>query len=132
MYIIIQGRNQTKNVLNRWISETEPGDGKTPRASRFDENYNRRPYTDRWIEDGSFLRIRNITFTYTLPGDILDKFSMQNAKIYITGQNLFTFTNYSGFDPEISSNGQNAYFPGYDLGGYPLAKSVLAGISVTF
>jgi TonB-linked SusC/RagA family outer membrane protein len=125
-------RNQTANVLNRWRSPELPGDGMTPRASKLDLNYNRRPYTDRWIEDGSFLRVRNVTLSYNLPSSLLNKVSMSNARIYVTGQNLHTFTNYSGFDPEISSNGQNAYFPGYDLGGYPLSRSILAGISVTF
>jgi len=125
-------RNQTTQVLNRWQSPQNPGDGVTPRATKYDNNSNRRPYTDRWIEDGSFLRLRNVTLTYNIPEKYFDKISLSTAKVYITGQNLFTLTNYSGFDPEISSNGQNAYFPGYDLGGYPQAKSVLAGISVTF
>ncbi len=125
-------RNQTTQVLNRWQSPQKPGDGVTPRATKYDNNSNRRPYTDRWIEDGSFLRLRNVTLTYNIPEKYFDKISLSTAKVYLTGQNLFTLTNYSGFDPEISSNGQNAYFPGYDLGGYPQAKSVLAGISVTF
>jgi TonB-linked SusC/RagA family outer membrane protein len=125
-------RNQTANVLNRYQSPANPGDGKTPRATRYDNNYNRRPYTDRWVEDGSYLRLRNITLTYKLKSKLLQKVGVSNASIYVTGQNLYTWTNYSGFDPEISSNGDNAYFPGYDLGGYPQAKSVLAGMSITF
>ncbi|MFW5877576.1 MAG: SusC/RagA family TonB-linked outer membrane protein, partial [bacterium] len=125
-------RNQTANVLNRWRSPEDPGDGVTPRASRLDLNYNRRPYTDRWIEDGSFLRIKNVTLSYTIPSNAFNKLSISNTKVYLTGQNLYTFTSYSGFDPEISSNGQSAYFPGYDLGGYPRARTVLVGLTVTF
>ncbi len=125
-------RNQTANVLNRWQSPEEPGDGITPRATRLDLNYNRRPYTDRWIEDGSFLRVKNVTLSYIFPAKLLQKLSIASTKVYLTGQNLHTFTSYSGFDPEISSNGQSAYFPGYDLGGYPQARSVLLGVSITF
>jgi len=125
-------RNQTTNVLNRWKSPQDPGDGITPRATRLDLNYNRRPYTDRWIEDGSFLRIKNVTLSYSFPANSLSQLSISNAKVYVTAQNLFTFTSYSGFDPEISSNGQSAYFPGYDLGGYPKARTILLGLTVTF
>jgi len=56
--------------------------------------------------------------------------NISNCKLSVTGQNLFTWTDYKGFDPEVSSNAQSAYFPGYDLGAYPLAKSVIFNISV--
>jgi TonB-dependent starch-binding outer membrane protein SusC len=125
-------RNQTTNTLNRWRSEDEPGDGKTPRAVRVDKNDNWQLFSDRWIEDGSFIRLKNITFSYTLPKSLVNHLNISNCKLSITGQNLFTFTGYSGFDPEISSNAQSAYFPGYDQGAYPLAKSVIFSLSVTF
>ena len=125
-------RNQTVSTLNRWVSESEPGDGKTPRATRFDPNQNWRFFSDRWIEDGSFLRLRNLTFSYSLPERWVNTLNVQSCKLSITGQNLFTLTNYTGFDPEVSSNAQSAYFPGYDLGAYPLARSVIFNISVIF
>lgn len=125
-------RNQTTSTLNRWVSESEPGDGKTPRATRIDPNQNWQLFTDRWIEDGSFVRLRNLSFSYTLPRSIINYLSISNCRLSVTGQNLITLTRYSGFDPEVSSNAQSAYFPGYDLGAYPLAKSVIFNISVTF
>jgi TonB-dependent starch-binding outer membrane protein SusC len=125
-------RNQTASTLNRWVSESEPGDGKTPRATRLDPNQNWRFYSDRWIEDGSFVRLRNLTFSYSLPDSWIKNLDISRCRLSVTGQNLFTLTNYTGFDPEVSSNAQSAYFPGYDLGAYPLARSVIFNISVIF
>jgi len=125
-------RNQTANTMNRWVSESNPGDGETPRASRLDPNQNWRFFSDRWIEDGSFLRLRNVTLSYTLPDLWVTSLNIQRCRLSITGQNLFTLTNYTGFDPEVSSNAQSAYFPGYDLGAYPLARSVIFNLSVIF
>ncbi len=125
-------RNQTATTLNRWVSESQPGDGKTPRATRFDPNQNWRFYSDRWIEDGSFLRLRNLTVSYTLPDSWVNHLNISRFKMSVTGQNLFTLTNYTGFDPEVSSNAQSAYFPGYDLGAYPLARSIIFNISAIF
>ncbi len=125
-------RNQTATTLNRWVSESQPGDGKTPRATKLDQNQNWRFYSDRWIEDGSFMRLRNLTVSYTLPDSWVQNINISRCKLSITGQNLFTITNYTGFDPEVSSNAQSAYFPGYDLGAYPLARSVIFNINVIF
>jgi TonB-dependent starch-binding outer membrane protein SusC len=125
-------RNQTTATLNRWVSESEPGDGDTPRATKLDPNQNWRFYSDRWIEDGSFIRLRNLTLSYVLPDSWVNNLNISRCRLSITGQNLFTLTNYTGFDPEVSSNAQSAYFPGYDLGAYPLARSVIFNISVIF
>jgi TonB-dependent starch-binding outer membrane protein SusC len=123
-------RNQTSAALNRWVSESEPGDGKTPRATKTDPNHNWRLWSDRWIEDASFIRLRNITLSYNLPGTITEKLNIGSCRLSLTGQNLMTLTRYSGFDPEVSSNAQSAYFHGYDLGAYPSARSILFTINL--
>ncbi len=125
-------RNQTANTLNRWRSDEDPGDGVTPRATRVDNNKNWQLYSDRWIEDGSFIRLRNVTFSYNLPAAILERMNISNCKLSLTGQNIITLTRYSGFDPEVSSNAQSAYFPGYDQGAYPMAKSFVLSIGINF
>jgi hypothetical protein len=129
---MVGDRNQTTKTLNRWRSETDTGDGKSPRATRIDNNGNRALYSDRWIEDGWFLRLKNVTFSYNIPKSVTDHLKIAGCKVALTAQNVFTLTNYSGFDPEVSSNGQSAYFPGYDTGGYPLAKSFLLSVNVNF
>jgi hypothetical protein len=124
--------NQAKSVINRWRSPEQPGNGEIPRATKLDPNENSRLYSDRWVEDGSFLRLRNISLSYNLSPQLLERIGVGKMKIYVTGNNLFTWTNYSGFDPEVSSNGQNAYFPGYDLGAYPQVRSIIGGLNITF
>ncbi|MNE67489.1 TonB dependent receptor [compost metagenome] len=95
-----------------------------PRAVFNDPNKNTRP-SNRFIEDGSYIRIKNITLGYTLPQSLTQKIKLQKARIYLSGQNLFTFTNYSGFDPEVSSNG-------IDFNVYPVTKTISAGINLNF
>jgi TonB-linked SusC/RagA family outer membrane protein len=115
-------QNQTTAVLNRW---TGPGTSNTmPRTVFNDPNKNTR-VSDRFVEDGSYLRIKNVTLGYTLPKSLSQKAKMSSARIYVSGQNLVTFTQYTGFDPEVSSNG-------IDLGTYPVTRTVSAGINLSF
>lgn len=88
--------------------------------------------SDRFVEDGSYLRLKNITLGYTLPAGISEKIRLKNLRVYVSAQNLFTWTNYTGFDPEVSRNGQDALNSGFDFGGYPGTKSVSGGLSVSF
>ncbi|MFZ4456944.1 MAG: SusC/RagA family TonB-linked outer membrane protein [Bacteroidales bacterium] len=88
--------------------------------------------SDRFIEDGSFIRLKNLTLGYTLPKRLVSKVKIKSARFYVTGSNLITWTKYNGFDPEVSSNGQNTLNSGNDTGAYPASKSVLGGVSVTF
>lgn len=83
------------------------------------------------IEDGSFLRINNITLGYTFPKAWLKKIYVQNLRLYATGNNLYTFTKYTGFDPEVSTRG-NGLTPGIDWGAYPKSRSFVVGMNVTF
>ncbi len=127
--------NHDVSVLKRW---TAPGTSNTmPRAILGDPNFNRRP-SDRFLEDGSYLRLKNISLGYTFPSRALNSFGkgvISNIRIYITGQNLLTFTKYSGYDPEIGTGynqGDGVANQGVDYGIQPQAKTILAGINITF
>ncbi len=88
--------------------------------------------SSRWVEDGSYLRMKNITLTYTLPSSITRKVRIQRLSVYVTAINLFTITNYTGYDPEVSSfNAGGAGGMGIDLSNYPTAKTILFGINLT-
>lgn len=89
-------------------------------------------FTDRMIENGSFLRVRNVTLGYTLPSALLNRVKLKSARLYVTGQNLFTFTNYSWYNPEVSLNGDSVYTPGVDQGTYPAIRTYTVGLSLGF
>lgn len=86
---------------------------------------------DYYLEDGSFLRISNITFGYTLPKKILKKAFISNARVYATLNNIYTFTDYTGYDPEVSSTG-SLLTRGVDNSSYPKSKSFVLGLNLTF
>ncbi|PWJ34984.1 SusC/RagA family TonB-linked outer membrane protein [Sediminitomix flava] len=92
------------------------------------ENY--RGYTDYWLEDGSFARLRNLSIGYTLPNNASKALGLSKFKVYLAGQNLITITNYSGFDPEVGNDGLNTR--GIDKGNYPISASYRAGIQLEF
>ena len=123
--------NQTSDALNRWISETKPGDGKTPRAVFDDPNGNGR-VSDRWVEDGSYLRFKNITIGYSLPKNIIEKVKISNLRIYISLNDYITFSKYSWTNADLGNlAGSNGSF-GVDNNIYPLAKTMLFGFNVGF
>lgn len=132
------GNNTQRVVDGRWKN---PGDiTDIPRAGlgyEFDANGNpSNPYqnwredADQWLEDASFIRVKTVEFAYNLPRSILNTLKMSNAKVYFRGQNLFTFTNYLGVDPEVSSVGESVTQPGIDFGGLGQARTVLVGIKL--
>ncbi|GHT38076.1 SusC/RagA family TonB-linked outer membrane protein [Bacteroidia bacterium] len=88
------------------------------------------------IEDGSFLRLQNVTLGYTLPKSISQKFACQRLRAYCTLNNVYVWTNYSGYDPEVSSAGRNStskqLIPGLDYSGYPKSFSYTLGLNITF
>ncbi|MDX2305674.1 MAG: TonB-dependent receptor [Microscillaceae bacterium] len=88
--------------------------------------------SDRFVENGSYLRLKNLSLGYTLPKELASKVKLQNARIYVSLQNYITWTNYTGFDPEVSRNGQDNLYSGFDYGSYPGTKSIQTGISLTF
>jgi len=88
--------------------------------------------SDRFVEDGSYLRLKNISLGYTFSKSLLERVRLTNARLYASMQNAFTWTNYTGFDPEVSRNGQDNLSSGFDYGSYPGTRSVQFGLSVSF
>ena len=130
-YNIEGNMNNYQGALDRWRSPQDTGDGITNRANRFQTGGNFEMST--WhIEDGSFVRVRNITLGYTLPTAISERAKLSQARLYVTAQNPFTFTNYIGYNPEVSSQPDNALAGGEDYGTYPLARTLTIGANLTF
>ena len=121
----------SRDALNRWNS---PGDiTDVPKLSRRDRSGNYRAST-KWIEDGSFLRIRNVSLSYQLPSSLVERLRLSNVRVYTIAQNLWTFTNYSGYDPEVVT-GQNSDNPalfGVDNFPYPLSRTFTLGAEISF
>jgi len=117
-------QNASATALNRW---TPSNPSQTIPRAKLDPAP---VFSDRFIESGSFLRLKDVSLGYTLPKKISAKAKLSNVYFYVAGQNLLTWTNYSGFDPEITS-GSNVS-PGTDAGIYPIARSVRAGLRLTF
>ncbi len=120
--------NQTKAVMNRY-TETNTG-GSLPRFTN--TNVNNVYMSDRYVEDGSYLRIQNITFGYKLPKNLISKAKITSLRFYVAVQNLKTFTQYSGYDPEIGAFNNSIKLMNVDMGHYPNPRSVTAGINVEF
>jgi TonB-linked SusC/RagA family outer membrane protein len=93
-------------------------------------SYNVLPQSDRWLESGNYLRLRNVEIAYTLNRSILDRWGFTNGRIFISGQNLLTITSYKGLDPDIA--GINIFERGLDNGQYPALRIISAGISFGF
>ncbi|MDR2810655.1 MAG: TonB-dependent receptor [Tannerellaceae bacterium] len=123
--------NGTTIALNRWQSPENPGDGEVNRANRKQKGNNGR--TSTWhLEDGSYLRLQNITLGYNLPKGLTNRLHLQKTRLYVSGQNLATWTKYTGYNPEVNRRPDNALTPGEDYGTYPLTKVFTVGLNVTF
>jgi TonB-dependent starch-binding outer membrane protein SusC len=88
--------------------------------------------TSRYVEDGSYVRLKNVTLAYNFPRSLTDKIRMNNVRLYVSGTNLFTITNYLGSDPEVSSFTGNDAQLGTDYNNYPQSKLYNVGLNVTF
>jgi TonB-linked SusC/RagA family outer membrane protein len=136
--------NQTKDQMRRWRN---PGDiTDIPQARLFEGNGAR--VSSRFVEDGSYLRLKTLTFGYTLPQEVLDKIGLRTVRVYATGQNLLTFTKYTGWDPEVSAgfngldavairppfvNNQNTnIIQGADFYSPPQPRTIIFGINIGF
>lgn len=123
-------RNGMTEILDYWKSPDNPGDGKTFRPTRTPSGWSRDP-SSYWLTDASYLRIRNVSLSYNIDTNKIKKINIQGLRVYVTGQNLYTFTKNPGYDPETSSEG-NGLTKGGDYTGYPSARSVILGVDVTF
>lgn len=126
--------NQTVDQLDRW---QKAGDvTMVPQARLYGGNGS--GVSSRWMQDGTFVRVKTASLGYTLPTALLRKISMQSARVYVSGLNLFTFTNYTGYDPEVntqyaSSSSQNANVTlGHDFYTPPQQRTITFGINIGF
>ncbi|PJJ09324.1 TonB-linked SusC/RagA family outer membrane protein [Flavobacterium sp. 1] len=120
------GTNAAATLLDRW-TPTNPSN-EIPRATSSPLGI----VSERYVEDASFLRLKLITLGYTFPKSISSKIGTKSIKIYVSAENLFTWTKYTGYDPEVSSYEQNNLYPGIDFGAYPNSKTFITGLNVTF
>lgn len=114
--------NQTTDVLKRW--QGEGTSNSMPRAVFSDPNQNTR-VSDRFVENGSYLRLKNITLSYTFPKQWLQKAQIENARLSLSCENVATITGYSGFDPEVGING-------IDQNRYPISRTFSLGLNFNF
>ena len=120
--------NYTTDILKRWTGEGSSN--KYPRlASSSNSNWNK--ISSLYIENGDYFKVQNITLGYDI-AKAFKKFPLKTCRVYVTGQNLFTFTSYSGMDPEIGYGGGSGWAQGIDLGYYPSARTILFGVNLKF
>jgi hypothetical protein len=120
--------NGVKDVLNHWT----PGSGinDQPGLKYTDANGNYVNASSFFVEDGDYLRLRNIVLGYNLPAGIIGKSMFKSIRVYVSAQNLFTITKYSGFDPEVGSI--DPLSSGIDTGVFPQPRTFTAGVNVGF
>ena len=123
----MNGTNYRADWLDRWT-----GEGTSdyyPRVTFVDNNVNMKTVSDFFIHDGSFVRLRNITLGYSLPKTVTDFIKISKLRLYVSSENLLTFTKYKGYDPEI---GGGVFGNGIDHGIYPQPRTFMTGLNVTF
>lgn len=122
------------NVSTRALNAFEPGVNENtnePRITLNDPNGNGR-ISNRFVEDGSYLRIQNVSLSYDLPSKIFEKSIISKVRLYVNVQNLYTWTKYSGFDPALGNLDQNITLSGIDLGRYPVPRITSMGLNLEF
>jgi TonB-linked SusC/RagA family outer membrane protein len=121
-----------KDWANRWRSEQNPGDGTTPRISDAPTGANNE-YSNRYIFDGSYVRLKNITLGYVLPESLINRIGLSNLRVYASMDNVYIWDHYyAGYTPEVDFSNGSAVQGGRDYGTYPATRTILFGINVTF
>ncbi|SDG09595.1 SusC/RagA family TonB-linked outer membrane protein [Epilithonimonas hungarica] len=127
---MLDANYQTK-ILDSWNGEGSTNEN--PRLTRNDPNHNYSWMSNYYLQKGDYLRIKLIQVGYTIPKDVTEKFGMGKVRLYITGENLFTFTKYTGYDPEIAGrNNSDSDSIGIDRAYYPQARTFLFGANIQF
>lgn len=121
-------RNAYKYVTNYWKSDTDPGNGKINKP-RVTQNTVQSLSSSYWVEDGSFVRIKNIRLGYNLPSNVANKIKVNGMKLYVNMENVYVFSDYSNYDPEGSTY-QAGVLVGFDYGAYPNPFVATAGITI--
>ena len=122
--------NSYAEWTERWRSPEQPGNGKIPRANRQTGNSNNRP-SNYQVEDASYLRLRNVSLSYDFPDNSLGNV-LSGLRLYLSGTNLLTITDYLGFNPEVNNIEDNVNVQGEDYGAYPLSRVFTFGVNATF
>jgi TonB-linked SusC/RagA family outer membrane protein len=117
----VSNGNYSRDVLGRWTGQGTSNE--MPRMIMNDPNGNNR-VSDRFVEDGSYLRVKNVRVAYSAPAKWVTKMGVKKAQLYFSAQNLLTFTNYTGMDPEVGG--------GVDIGFYPQSRTFIAGATIDF
>lgn len=120
--------NQAADVTRRWVSESVSGDGELPRAAAGDPSGNFNT-SDKWVEDGSYLRLKNVSLNYQVPMKKTTGF-FKGIDVFVNCNNLFTVSGYSGFDPEVFSS-MNPLLRGIDTGACPNPRSYIFGVKIS-
>src|SRR5262249_50403767 len=130
---IEQGSPGTNVIADRWLDSWTPSrpDAKFPRIN-FSPGIVGSDITSDLLEDGSFVRLRTVTLDYPLPDQLMSRYGISATRLYVTVSNLKTWTDYSGFNPDVSSLGLGNVNRGIDVGAYPLAKSITFGVNVSY
>ncbi|NLR77513.1 SusC/RagA family TonB-linked outer membrane protein [Chitinophaga eiseniae] len=122
--------NQMVEELGYWKSAADPGDGNTMRPNRVATGNSTQP-SSFFVEDGSYVRLRNVTIGYSFNQRLLHN-KVQQLRVYLSGQNIYTWTKYTGYNPEVNARPDNPLSQGEDYGTYPLPKTFTAGINLLF
>ena len=125
--LLLENPTGENNVSVEYLNEA----GKSLPVPRF-QTANQLYFSDLIIEDGSYLRLKNCTLGYELPQKLLNRFSATKCRIYLTAENILTFTKYTGLDPDVSHFGSSPTQQGVDLGSYPKSKLIQMGINLDF
>ena len=128
--------NYSTKLANSWRPDNQNTD--IPRFSKTDGIDNGLAFTDRWLEDGSYFRLKTLDIGYSLPKGLLKKVKLENVRIYTSMENLFTLSKYSGYSPNLGESGSidigvgyNVFSRGVDQGRYPLPRTISFGIQVS-
>lgn len=121
--------NYSVDRLDRWTAATP--NASQPRMTYDDPNENMR-FSDRYVEDGSYIRLRNIQLGYSFNKSLIEKMRLSKLRIYVSADNLLTFTDYSGWNPEVSLYQSNALMAGVDYATYPMPTIITGGVNITF
>ncbi len=137
------GANQTIMAANRWLPDLYSVDPDNPEEFellrpgnssdeiRIGAGNAEGDLIDRYIEDGSYIRLSDVSVGYDLPKNFLNKLKLTNCRVYVTGQNLKLWTEYTGYDPEVNNGEYRSILPGQDAGAYPREKTIALGIKMT-
>ena len=125
-------QNQLALMSDRWRSPEDPGNGKYARAIRNDYALGINPGTTKYLFDGSFIRIKNMNLVYRLPQSLIERWKLKSLAIFADVTNVYTFTDYPGFDPEGGTGGDNVARTGIDFYSYPIPRTYSLGVRASF